>query len=77
MFVFIGLNHKIGNNMLKLRELYYITHIDNLPSILKSGILCHRKIIEEQINFTPIYDEDIIASERGKGFLMGGNYGIL
>ena len=52
--------------MLKLRELYYITHIENLLSILKRGILCHRKIIEEQINFTPIYDEDIIALRKGK-----------
>ncbi|OIO76435.1 MAG: hypothetical protein AUJ85_00315 [Elusimicrobia bacterium CG1_02_37_114] len=26
-----------------IKELYYITHIDNLVSVLKNGILCHEK----------------------------------
>jgi hypothetical protein len=26
----------------EIRELHYITHIDNLPSIFRHGILCHR-----------------------------------
>jgi len=52
--------------MLKLRGLYYITHINNLPSILEKGILCHRKIEEERINFTPIYDAEIVASRKEK-----------
>jgi len=50
--------------MLKLRGLYYITHIDNLPSILERGILCHRKIEEEKIAFTPIYDAEIVAARK-------------
>ena len=50
--------------MLKLRGLYYITHIDNLPSILERGILCHRKIQEERIAFTPIYDPEIVAGRK-------------
>ncbi|MCD6540215.1 MAG: DUF4433 domain-containing protein, partial [Candidatus Omnitrophica bacterium] len=52
--------------MLKLRGLYYITHINNLSSILKRGILCHRKIEDEKISFTPIYDAEIVATRREK-----------
>lgn len=52
--------------MLKLRGLYYIAHINNLPSILEKGILCHRRVIEEKINFTPIYDEAIVNSRKDK-----------
>ena len=50
--------------MLKLRGLYYITHIDNLPSILDKGILCHKLIEEEKIQFTPIYNAEIIESRK-------------
>jgi len=59
--------------MLKLRGLYYITHINNLPSILEKGILCHRKIKEDKIEFTRIYDEDIIALRRNKNLPDGRN----
>lgn len=59
--------------MLKLRELYYITHIDNLSSILKRGIMCHRKVEEEKIAFTPIYDKEIVASRREKKVSGGRN----
>jgi len=52
--------------MLKPRGLYYIAHINNLESILKRGILCHRKIEEEKIEFTPIYDADIVSSRSEK-----------
>lgn len=52
--------------MLKLRGLYYIAHIDNLPSILQNGIFCHRKVEEEKINFTPIYDEAIVKGRKDK-----------
>lgn len=50
--------------MLKLRGLYYITHIDNIPSILDRGILCHRQVEEEKIKFTPIYDPDIVSNRK-------------
>lgn len=50
--------------MLKLRGLYYITHFNNLPSILEKGVLCHRKVEEEKINFTPIYDAEIVSSRK-------------
>lgn len=44
-----------------INQLYYITHIDNLPSILKHGILSHRLIQKEEINFTPIYSAEIVS----------------
>ncbi len=50
--------------MLKLRGLYYITHIDNLPSILDKGILCHTRIEEENIRFASIYDAEIVESRK-------------
>lgn len=59
--------------MLRLRELYYITHINNLASILKRGILCHRKIEEDKIDFTPIYDSSIVASRKEKKVTEGKN----
>ncbi|MCD6574177.1 DUF4433 domain-containing protein [Candidatus Aerophobetes bacterium] len=59
--------------MLKLRGLYYITHINNLSSILQRGILCHRKIEDEKISFTPIYDAEIVATIREKKLSDGRN----
>ncbi len=48
----------------QITGLHYITHIDNVPSIMKRGILCHKRIEEENIEYTPIYDKDIVASRR-------------
>lgn len=50
----------------QIKDLFYITHLDNLPSILKMGILSHARIEEAGIEFTPIYDEDIISIRKGK-----------
>jgi hypothetical protein len=47
------------------RQLYYITHIDNLPSILKYGILSHQQIVSRKINYTQIYNEDIVQNRQG------------
>jgi hypothetical protein len=44
--------------------LYYITHINNVPSILKRGIYCHERIETEHIEFTRIYDEGIVANRH-------------
>jgi len=33
----------------QLRELYYITHVNNIPSIVSRGILSHERIKEEKI----------------------------
>ena len=46
--------------------LYYITHIDNLPSILEKGILAHAKIEELNVSFIPIYNLDIVSKRKDK-----------
>ncbi|MBX7235541.1 MAG: DarT ssDNA thymidine ADP-ribosyltransferase family protein [Caldilineales bacterium] len=48
----------------RLRELYYITHIDNIPSILRYGILSHAKIEADGIAHTPIYDKAIVSGRN-------------
>ena len=47
-------------------SLYYITHINNLPSILDKGILAHTKIEELNVSFTPIYNIDIVSKRKDK-----------
>ena len=44
--------------------LYYITHIDNIPSILRNGILSHEQIETREIKYTRIYDKDIVANRQ-------------
>jgi O-acetyl-ADP-ribose deacetylase (regulator of RNase III) len=44
--------------------LYYITHINNVPSMLTHGIYSHEKIETEHIEFTRIYDENIVANRH-------------
>lgn len=44
----------------QIKNLYYITHINNIPSILENGILCHQQLLDSQVEFTPIYDENIV-----------------
>ena len=46
---------------LDIRELYYITHIDNLPSILARGVFSHERIESERIDSTSIYNADIVS----------------
>lgn len=57
----------------KMRYLYYITHKDNLSSILRNGILSHKQIEERQINYTPIYDEEIVKNRRNRTIPDGSN----
>ncbi len=44
--------------------LYYITHVNNVVSILEHGILSHEKIESEGIQYTRIYDEGIVANRH-------------
>lgn len=50
------------SSRLRVPGLYYITHIDNLCSILEKGILSHQAIINEDVAFTAIYDEEIVTN---------------
>jgi O-acetyl-ADP-ribose deacetylase (regulator of RNase III) len=56
-----------------VKGLYYITHIDNIPSILKHGILSHALIEEEHLQFTPIYDAQIVTRRHHKQTPDGKN----
>jgi len=48
----------------RIKSLYYITHIDNLPSILQLGILSHKQIEEQHVQFAPVYDVAIVANRQ-------------
>lgn len=49
-----------------IRELFYITHIDNLESILDKGILSHERIEQEEVPYTPIYNKGIVKKRKHK-----------
>ncbi len=49
-----------------IRNLYYITHIDNLPTILEKGILSHERIEDDQVQPARIYNTDIVNSRKEK-----------
>lgn len=50
----------------EIRSLYFITHIDNVPSIVKHGILSHKSVAERGIEYTPVYDAGIVANRKAK-----------
>lgn len=47
-------------------QLFYITHIDNIPSILQKGILSHSIIENQEVKYTQIYDKGIISNRKDK-----------
>lgn len=47
-------------SILPITGLYYITAIDNLPSILQQGILSHNQIKLKQLQPKTIYDETVV-----------------
>lgn len=47
-----------------IKNLFYITHISNVPSILENGILSHGQVEADNINFTPIYDAGIVSNRK-------------
>jgi hypothetical protein len=49
-----------------IKSLYYITHIDNLLSILQQGILSHEQVEERKVSFAPIYDSGIVSKRKEK-----------
>lgn len=48
-------------------EFYYMTHIDNLPSILENGILSNDRIRAEGLQHKRISNEEIVKKRREKG----------
>jgi O-acetyl-ADP-ribose deacetylase (regulator of RNase III) len=51
---------------MEIKSLYYITHIENLPSILSHGILSHNAIEDRGIKYKAIYDADIVSNRKLK-----------
>ncbi len=47
-------------------QLFYITHRDNLPSILEHGILSHQAILDKGLSFKAIYDSGIVSLRKDK-----------
>ena len=47
-------------------ELYYISHINNLQSILANGILSHDEIAQLDLKYTPIYDANVVSIRKDK-----------
>lgn len=48
------------------KNLYYITHVNNIPSILDKGILSHERVERETVEYTRIYDEEIVTNRQHK-----------
>lgn len=50
----------------EIKGLYYITHIENLPSILSKGILSHRQVEDRNVPYKAIYDTEIVGNRKHK-----------
>ncbi len=50
----------------EIKGFHYITHVENLPSILQHGILSHAQIEAQKLPFTPIYDSVIVGNRKSK-----------
>lgn len=47
-----------------IQNLYYIAPMENLPSILREGILSHAEVQRRGIQYIPIYDASIVESRQ-------------
>jgi hypothetical protein len=47
-----------------VKQLYYITHVRNVQSILRYGIRSHESVEREGIEYYPIYDAEIIGRRK-------------
>lgn len=55
----------------EITSLFYITHVENLPSILKYGILSHSEVEAKGVKYTPIYDTSIVSNRKEKSTPAG------
>lgn len=56
----------MGKTRVEVKSLFYITHRDNLPSILRAGILSHLLVQQRGLESVSIYDEDIVRSKKDR-----------
>lgn len=50
----------------EIKSLYYITHIENVDSILAHGILSHQTVEDKGLKYTAIYDREIVSNRKKK-----------
>ncbi len=50
----------------EIKSLYYISHVDNVPSILRHGILSHQLVQDRGIQCTRIYEAAIVSNRQTK-----------
>jgi len=62
----VNLMSEKGTIKKTIAELYYIAHVNNLPSIIEKGILSHDTMLKQGINPTPISDEEIVQRRKEK-----------
>lgn len=56
----------MAKRKLDITSLFYLTHVRNLPSILERGILSHRRVETDGVEFTRIYDAEIVTHRRDR-----------
>lgn len=61
-----GMGKSMSRSKRDIKSLFYITHINNLESILQHGILSHALVEEMGIQFTSIYDTQIVSNRRDR-----------
>ncbi len=61
----------VSNKVPDIKSLYYITHRENVPSILKDGILSHQYVEDNHVKYTPIYDAAIVSNRKQKSTPAG------
>jgi len=55
-----------------IKSLYYITHVDNIPSMIEKGIFSHSEMETQNIPYTPIYDAQIVGHQSHSSNQAGG-----
>lgn len=50
----------------EIKGLYYITHVENLRSILTNGIFSHQLVVDRSIPYKAIYDSEIVSNRKAK-----------
>jgi len=55
----------------EIKSLYYITHIENVDSILSQGILSHQTVEDKGLKYTAIYDKEIVSNRKMKSTPSG------
>jgi O-acetyl-ADP-ribose deacetylase (regulator of RNase III) len=55
----------------EISSLFYITHVENLPSILKHGIFSHAQVVAQNVPYKAIYDTSIVSNRKDKATPVG------